>query len=197
MAYLRSRKEYVMEEIILISYLNDFIFCPISIYFHKLYGDLDKRLYQTTYQINGTNAHKSIDTKKYSSKKNILQSINVYSEEFGIQGKIDTFDIDNGILTERKNKIVKIYDGYIFQVYAQYYALTEMGYNVKKIRFHSLSDNKNYPVPLPKDNPIFDLKFRKLIKEMHEFNADEFMQTNTNKCMKCIYEPSCDRSLLC
>lgn len=186
-----------MEEIILISYLNDFIFCPISIYFHKLYGGLDKRLYQTTYQINGANAHKSIDTKKYSTKKNILQSINVYSEEFGIQGKIDTFDIDSGILTERKNKIMKIYDGYIFQVYAQYYALTEMGYEVKKIRFHSLSDNKNYSVPLPKDNPIFDTKFRILIKEMHEFNADKFMQTNTNKCMKCIYESTCDRSLLC
>lgn len=186
-----------MEEIILISYLNDFIFCPVSIYFHKLYGDLDKRLYQTTYQINGTNAHKSIDTKKYSTKKNILQSINVYSEEFGIQGKIDTFDIDSGILTERKNKIVKIYDGYIFQVYAQYYALTEMGYDVKKIRFHSLSDNKNYLVALPKDNPAFDTKFRKLIKEMHDFNVDDFVQTNTNKCAKCIYEPSCDRSLLC
>ncbi len=186
-----------MEEIILISYLNDFIFCPISIYFHKLYGNLDKKLYQTTYQINGTNAHKSIDTKNYSSKKNILQSINVYSEEFGIQGKIDIFDIDSGILTERKNKITKIYDGYIFQLYAQYYALVEMGYKVKKIRFHSLSDNKNYPIALPKDNPDFDKKFRNLIKEMHEFNIENFTQTNQNKCTKCIYEPSCDRSLLC
>lgn len=27
-----------MEEIILISWLNDFIFCPVSIYFHNLYG---------------------------------------------------------------------------------------------------------------------------------------------------------------
>lgn len=186
-----------MEENIQISYLNDFTFCPVSIYFHKLYGDLDKRLYQTTYQINGTNAHKSIDTKKYSSKKNILQSINVYSEEFGIQGKIDVFDVDSGTLTERKNKIIKIYDGYIFQVYAQYYALTEMRYEVKKIRFHSMVDNKNYPIALPKDNPAFDAKFRNLIKEMHEFNIDKFVQTNPNKCKKCIYEPSCDRSLLC
>lgn len=186
-----------MEEIILISYLNDFIFCPVSIYFHKLYGDLDKRLYQTTVQINGTNAHKSIDTKKYSSKKAILQSINVYSEEFGIQGKIDTFDTDSGILTERKNKIIKIYDGYIFQVYAQYYALIEMGYNVKKIRFHSMSDNKNYPVALPQEDSVMDTKFKKLIKQMHEFNIDNFVQTNTNKCRNCIYEPSCDRSLLC
>ena len=186
-----------MEEIILISYLNDFIFCPASIYFHKLYGDLDKRLYQSTYQIAGTYAHKSIDDKTYSTKRNILQSVNVYCEEFGIQGKIDIFDIENKILTERKNKILKIYDGYVFQLYAQYYALVEMGYKIEKIRFHSLSDNKNYYVPLPKDDPIVDNKFRNLIKKMHEFNIDNFTQENINKCAKCIYEPSCDRSLLC
>ena len=52
-----------MEETILISYLNDFIFCPISIYFHKLYGKLNKTLYQSEDQINGTNAHKAIDNK--------------------------------------------------------------------------------------------------------------------------------------
>ena len=62
-----------MEEIILISYLNDFIFCPLSIYFHKLYGEIDKTLYQTTFQINGTNAHKAIDNRTYSAKSNILQ----------------------------------------------------------------------------------------------------------------------------
>ena len=49
-----------MEETILISYLNDFIFCPISIYFHKLYGGLKKELYQTTYQTEGTNAQKNL-----------------------------------------------------------------------------------------------------------------------------------------
>ena len=27
-----------MEDLIIISNLNDFIFCPASIYFHKLYG---------------------------------------------------------------------------------------------------------------------------------------------------------------
>lgn len=186
-----------MEETILISYLNDFIFCPVSIYFHKLYGAMDKTLYQSSFQINGTNAHKSIDSKKYSTKKNILQAINVYSEEFGIQGKIDTFDIDNGILTERKNTVTKIYDGYIFQVYAQYYALEEMGYKVKKIRIHSLTNNKNYDVKLPKDDNEMLEKFENLIKEIRLFNMENFVQTNIKKCQKCIYEPSCDRSLLC
>ena len=36
-----------------ISYLNDFIFCPLSIYFHQLYGRTEECLYQCTDQING------------------------------------------------------------------------------------------------------------------------------------------------
>lgn len=184
-----------MEEIILISYLNDFIFCPVSIYFHKLYGAMDKTVYQSTFQINGMNAHKAVDNKTYSTRKTILQSINVYSEKYGIQGKIDVFDTDKGILTERKNKIIKIYDGYVFQIYAQYFALSEMGYNVKKLRFHSLSDNKNYDVKFPQDDKEMLEKFEKLITAIREFDMDKFEQTNVKKCENCIYEPSCDRSL--
>ena len=32
-----------MDDYILISWLNDFIFCPISIYFHQLYGNKEKK----------------------------------------------------------------------------------------------------------------------------------------------------------
>lgn len=121
-----------MEEVILISYLNDFIFCPVSIYFHKLYGNLDKNIYQSSYQVNGLNAHKTIDNKTYSTRKDILQGIDVYCEKYKILGKIDVFDISKGTLMERKKEVKQIYDGYVFQVYAQYFALCEMGYNVKK-----------------------------------------------------------------
>ena len=105
-----------MEETILISYLNDFIFCPISIYFHKLYGKVEKELYQREYQINGTNAHESIDNHTYSSRKSILQGIDVYTEKYDILGKIDIFDIKTGILTERKNKVSKLYDRIYFSI---------------------------------------------------------------------------------
>lgn len=40
-----------MDESILITELNDFIFCPVSIYFHRLYGNMDTMLYQTEAQI--------------------------------------------------------------------------------------------------------------------------------------------------
>ena len=87
--------------------------------------------------------------------------------------------------------------GYIFQLYAQYFALEEMGYQVNKIRLHSIEDNKNYNVELPKNNLEMLEKFEKLIKNIREFNIENFEPKDKNKCEKCIYEPSCDRSLIC
>jgi len=185
-----------MEETILISYLNDFIFCPVSIYFHKLYGNLDRTLYQDTVQKEGTNAHKTVDKKTYSSSKNFIQGIEVYSSKYNIIGKIDIFDIKNKTLTERKNKISKIYDGFVFQLYAQYYALIEMGFDVKKIRLYSMQDNKIYDIKLPTKDKTMSNKFEQLIKDIRNFNMQDFKEQNVEKCKKCIYEPSCDRSAL-
>ena len=180
-----------MEEPILFTQLNDFIFCPASIYFHMLDGECDRLSFQSEYQINGTAAHERIDEGEYSTKKNILQATQVYTSEFNLLGKIDTFDIDSGILTERKKKISRIYDGYIFQLYAQYFALCELGYNVTEIRFYSISDNKKYVVDLPKDNPEMYEKFCKTIDSINTFELKTFRQQNSDKCKHCIYESMC------
>lgn len=181
----------------MISYLNDFIFCPLSIYFHKIYGNIKTELYQSKYQINGTNAHNSIDNNKYSKRKEIFQGIDIYSDEFKLIGKIDIYNSKTKTLIERKKKINKIYDGYIFQVYAQYYALEEMGYKINEIILHSLDDNKNYNVKLPFEDVEMDNKFRKLILDIKIFDLSTYTQKNLSKCQKCIYEPLCDRSMLC
>lgn len=34
--------------------LNDFVFCPVSIYFHSLYLGVERNLYQGKSQINGS-----------------------------------------------------------------------------------------------------------------------------------------------
>lgn len=178
------------EEPIAITKLNDFIFCPASIYFHLL-EDEEKVLYQTDKQLNGSNVHKKTDLAAYSTKKSVLQGIGVYSERFNLYGKIDTFDIGSGILTERKKKIKRIYDGYIFQLYAQYFALCEMGYKVKIIRLYSMDDNKIYLIEKPEDNVEMFKKFTDLIDKIVEFDFDNFRQPNVDKCKNCIYEPMC------
>ncbi len=183
-----------MENPINITALNDFVFCPVSIYFHNLYTDMDKTLYQNSDQINGSAAHKNIDEKSYRSGENVLQSVSVYCEEYNLIGKIDIYYIKTKKLVERKKKIKTVYDGYIFQLYAQYFAMREMGYDVKTLAFHSIDDNKSYAVDLPENNPKMLDKFKRVITEIKEFNIFEFKQTNTEKCNRCIYEPACDRS---
>jgi CRISPR-associated protein Cas4 len=184
-----------MDDYIIISNLNDFVFCPASIYFHNLYGSMDTMLYQSASQINGTNAHKAVDQGTYSEKKNIITALEVYSEQYNLVGKIDIYDGDSKTLTERKKKIRTIYDGYVFQIYAQYFAMKEMGYEVKKLRFYSMDDNKMYPVKLPEEDPAMKQKFEETIEQIKRFQIDGFVQDNIEKCRNCIYEPACDRGL--
>lgn len=184
------------EEPISISNLNDFIFCPVSIYFHSLEDDTDTMIFQDSCQINGTHAHEKSDLAAYSSKTGVLQGVGVYCDRYDICGKIDTFDIETGTLTERKKKIKTVYDGYVFQVYAQYFSLEEMGYSVKELRLYSMDDNKVYRIEKPETNPGMLKKFEDVIFNMKNFSFNNFEGDNKAKCSNCIYEPLCSFSAL-
>ena len=184
-----------MEPYIQISFLNDFIFCPRSIYFHQIYKNFDTSMYHENIQIKGRVAHNSIDQKKYSTSKHILQGLLVYSDTYSLCGRIDTFNTKTGELTERKRKIKKIYDGFIFQLYAQYYCLTEMGYTVNTLKLYSLIDNKAYSVALPKDNPLMSKEFDSLLLKIKKFDLKKEFSPNIEKCKQCIYKNLCDYGL--
>lgn len=185
-----------MEAYIKLSFLNDFIFCPRSIYFHQLYGNFHHSLYKQAPQYKGKAAHETIDTNKYSTSAHILQGTDVYSSQYNICGKIDVFDIDKGVLTERKREIKTIYDGYVFQVYAQCFGLRESGYKVNKLILHDLVHNKNYTIDLPEDNKVLFNKFEKLINNINTFDLEKTpFVANKSKCENCIYNQLCDASL--
>lgn len=184
-----------MELYLKITYLNDFIFCPLSIYYHQLYGDLAERLYYSDAQLDGKVAHAAVDEKRYSTHKNILQGIDVYSDEYKLCGKIDIFDTEKGLLTERKKHIETIYDGYLFQLYAQCLCLREMGYEVKQIRFYSSDDNKLYSQKLPEENPEMFEKFKATNNKMQNFDVNSYEPQAEEKCRNCIYNDFCDRPL--
>jgi CRISPR-associated exonuclease Cas4 len=184
-----------MEAYMPIAYLNDFIFCPRSIYFHQLYGRVSQRLYHTTAQTNGKAAHKTVDTQSYTTSKHVLQGMEVYSENYKIGGKIDTYDQEKALLVERKKKIKVIYDGYIFQIYAQYHCLKEMGYEVKKLKFYSMDDNKSYTVKKPEDDSERQQAFEGIVGQMKNFDLNEPFSANEYKCKHCIYNNLCDASL--
>ena len=182
-----------MEACIPISLLNDFVFCPRSVYFHRIYESFDSRIYHTDVQVKGRTAHMSIDENKYSTRKNILHNLPVFSSQYSLCGRTDIFDKTAGILTERKKRVRLLYDGFIFQAYAQYYCLTEMGYPVRKIFIYSKDDNKNHPIPLPLDNPEGDKKFKNLLEKIHSFNLEDDFSPNIKKCVRCIYRHLCDK----
>jgi CRISPR-associated exonuclease Cas4 len=96
---------------------------------------------------------------------------------------------------ERKKHVSRIYDGYVFQLYGQYYSMIDMGYAVDSLRIHSIDDNKNYNIDLPENDKDMKNRFEQLISDMRAFDMDKFVQENSQKCANCIYEDACDRSV--
>jgi CRISPR-associated protein Cas4 len=180
-----------MENYIQISKLNDYIFCPKSLYFHSIYENFSEKTFHSCKQTVGKIHHQSIENISYSSRKDILQGIPVYSNKYNLMGKIDIFNQKTGELVERKYNIKKIYDGYKLQIYAQYLCLKEMGYHVKSISLYSLADNKKYKIKIPNKS---DIKFlEQIINAMYSHNPTcENIKINTNKCNNCIYNPLCN-----
>ena len=82
-----------MEQFIAISCLNSFLFCAVSVYFQKLYSDLDGLTYESEAITQGKINHEAIDNKKYSSRKDVLCGTEVFSNKSQLQGNIDIFDI--------------------------------------------------------------------------------------------------------
>ena len=183
-----------MDDYISISTLNDYIFCPYSIYLHNVYMDADEGLYHATPQTKGRIAHEAIDKKTPSNRKEVLLSMPVYSERFKLMGKIDVYDGREKKLIERKYQIKKIYQGQIYQLWAQMFCLREMGYEVDNLAFYETSTNKMIPVAMPTEND--ECKFAAFVDKFRNYNPEDFLTVNPNKCRHCIYCNLCDRTNL-
>ncbi len=187
-----------MENYIKLSTLNDFIFCPKSIYYHTLYDSYDKNIYQEKAQKEGTKVHEAVDNQTYSTRKGILQGMSVFSEAYGLAGKIDIFNRSTGELTERKTQIFldstwveKIYLWQRYQLWWQMFCLEEMGYSVKKMYIYSVKTNKKYRIYKPSSKQLSD--FRKTLDEYKKFDLlQKNWKQNSKKCIRCIYRELCD-----
>ena len=70
------------EDYISISTLNDFIFCPYSIYLHNVYMESDEGLYHATPQTQGRIAHETVDEKKGSTSKDVISTNRILAKPF-------------------------------------------------------------------------------------------------------------------
>lgn len=174
-----------MDLAIAISTINDFTYCPKSLYLHGVYSSFDTSIYHDTPQTLGSITHENIEDQTYTTSKHILQGLSVYSNRLGIKGKIDVYDAKNKLLIERKYKVKQVYLGFKYQLYAQMYCLEEAGFKVKKLFLHSLSDNKRYEISLPtKDEKK---EFEKVVANMKSFNTASLQKHSCNHCSGNIY----------
>ncbi len=185
-----------METLLQITYLNDFVFCPYSIYLHQVFDNNKDELYTAIPQQKGKSAHKFIDTfeKPKSIDNGILNDTYVISNRFGVYGKIDKFYINQKKLVESKFQIKTVYRGYYYQLWAQYFALTEMGYEVNELAFYAIKDKKYYPVQLPGESETQEL--RNHIRKIARFDFESEININPEKCRHCIYASLCDKTQL-
>lgn len=154
--------------------------------------DTDEEIYHAKPQTRGRIAHETVDEKKSSSLKNEIQSLPVSSDELGVMGKIDVYRQKEKLLIERKYKLKNIYRGQLYQIWAQYYCMIEMGYEIDKIAFYEISTNKMIPLDLPTDNEKQELQ--ELIYKYRNYNLEDNFTLNENKCLHCIYCNLCDKT---
>lgn len=181
-----------MNDLITISTLNDFIFCPYSIYLHNVYMDADEDIYHAKPQTRGRNSHEKVDAKKTSTKNDIIESLPVLCYELGVYGKIDVYNQKNKSLIERKYALKNIYRGQYYQLWAQYYCMTEMGYEVESIAFYEISTHKTINVSLPGAQEKAELT--RFINDYRDYNPKASISINPNKCTHCIYCNLCDKT---
>jgi CRISPR-associated protein Cas4 len=112
----------------------------------------------------------------------------------GIAGKIDIYKAQEKLLIERKYKLETIYRGQIYQLWAEYFCMTEMGYEVEKLAFYAISTNKMFPVEIPTEEDKKELA--DFISKFQDFNLEAPIPLNENKCKHCIYSNLCDKTEL-
>ena len=149
-----------------------------------MYEGFSQDVYHEEAQIVGKLNHENIEEGRYSTAKRYLQATAVYCEKYNLGGKIDIYDKQTKTLIERKTKIKQIHDGHKFQLYAQMFALEEMGYPVEKLCIQSLDDNKRYVIELPDTEEI--KRFEQTLADMRSYDP---MQKDENKyrCDLSIY----------
>lgn len=174
-----------MESYIQISKINDFLYCPRSVYLHSIYENFSSKTFHQTPQVVGKLNHETIDNKRYSSAKRYLQGSSVYSEKYGIAGKIDIYDSEKKHLIERKTVVKKIWQGYIYQLYAQYFCMKEMGYGIDRMFLYSMQDNKKYEISVPAKKEIKE--FEDVLDKIKNYDPLADKKHSCPKCRESVY----------
>ena len=154
--------------------------------------ETDDGSYHASPQTKGRAVHHASDNKTSSTRSNDIFNLPVFSEQFGLMGKIDVYRKDKKMLIEWKYQLHQIFQGQIYQLWAQMFCMREMGYEIEKLAFYEISTNKMIPVDMPGMEQ--ETQFELFINRFRTYNPEEQVKTNPNKCRHCIYCNLCDRT---
>jgi len=155
--------------------------------------DTDETMYHATPQTQGRIAHETIDNKSACNRVDDILALPVYSERYGLMGKIDIYKRKEKKLIERKYKLKQIYQGQIYQLWAQMLCLQEMGYEVETLAFYEMSTNKTISVTIPTEEEL--QQFKTFLQHFRSFDpASTHFSINPNKCAHCVYCNLCDKT---
>lgn len=154
--------------------------------------ETDESMYHATPQTKGRVAHTTVDNKTASNRADDILSLPVYSEEYGLMGKIDVYKRKEKKLIERKYQLKQIYQGQIYQLWAQMFCLKEMGYEVDSLAFYETSANRMIPVAMPTEQGVSN--FKNFLQKFRSFDPSSSFSINSNKCRHCIYCNLCDKT---
>lgn len=153
----------------------------------------DETMYHATPQTQGRVAHATVDNKTASNRADDILALPVYSEEYGLMGKIDLYKRKEKKLIERKYQLKQIFQGQIYQLWAQMFCLKEMGYDVEALAFYETSTNRMIPVAMPTNQDIEE--FKNFIQRFRSFDpSSTTFIINPNKCRHCVYCNLCDKT---
>ncbi len=155
---------------------------------------MDEDEYHATPQVQGRYSHSTVDNNKIKDK-NVITSLSVYSDTLGLMGKIDIYRIQQKQLIERKYRLQNIFQGQIYQLWAQYFCMCEMGYDIQQIAFYEISTNTTISQQLPTKENLLELS--NFIDKFNAYNPLlDHIKINIKKCQHCIYSKLCDKSTL-
>ncbi len=78
-----------MEPYLMMTQINDFLFCPRSMYFSSIYRNtVNTDMFHQLPQTIGQSAHAAVDEHRYSTRKTVITGIFVYSDGNNMKSKL-------------------------------------------------------------------------------------------------------------
>ena len=104
----------------------------------------------------------------------------------------DIFKVKEKMLIERKYQLKQIFQGQLYQLWAQMLCLKEMGYCVEKLAFYETSTKKMISVKMPSMDDLSS--FESFLSSYKDYEPMAPIFQNPNKCRHCIYCSLCDKT---